>query len=332
MSPPRWFILNYLKKRAKAEKQRQKAQSERDKREEETKRINAITFAVEAVAAKWISALHAATNQIITSINTIRNQLETAVNQQNASDQKKNRREKIALRVATLTLIFVAAYTVLTYCTYDAALQTSVQQHNDTLNAITNAQMAEIDQHTDTIRSLIRTEVSNAILLDQEKRQFRAYVTIPELFIKVDKSTNVVSTHVQFKNVGLTPAYEFTGWTCIYIGRFHQEKGVVQVETNFPQQKFPESLLRPKTMVGPGAVKLSWSTFFCPEGINRPLTQEEVTRLKSGYAAIYLYGRQTYTDAFGDKRWIAFHVFNNDFLGLTSEGTTLDTSEGFQGN
>jgi len=76
--------------------------------------------------------------------------------------------------VTTLTLLFVAAYTVLTYC----ALQN------------------------------VHEQVS--ISRDTEQRQLRAYIGIEKADLFIDEK--MISGLVSLKNAGQTPAYDFSKW------------------------------------------------------------------------------------------------------------------------
>jgi hypothetical protein len=192
-------------------------------------------FHLEVAANRSVAALDSAINKLIASIDSITSQLEGAANEQATHDHQRNRREIIALVVAMITLAAVAIYSGLTYSTYSAAIFSGQQQHNDTMQALYNARLCAIDQHTDTVRALARSDTANATAQDTAKRQLRAYITIPEMFIKVDTNTNALSTHVQWKNVGPTPAYDFRGWTCLYVGRISKDKaGIGQAGNDCP--------------------------------------------------------------------------------------------------
>lgn len=171
-----------------------------------------------------------------------------------------------------------------------------------------------------------------SVIRDQEKRQLRAYVLVDQSSILVDES-NYVHPRIQIKNGGLTPAYKVAGWGCLVVGRFRVGDGVINTETDLPTGEPEDQSSIPKSIIGPGGTKIKTSFTFCDTKpfTYRPLTSEERVRLRSSTAAIYMYGEETYIDAFGDARFLRYRFLSNDRLG-NGVGGTVDDSRGNDAN
>jgi hypothetical protein len=182
------------------------------------------------------------------------------------------------------------------------------------------------------IAALNRADTANKIARDTARRELRAYLTIPKIDVHVVKG-NLVQTLLVIENAGRTPAFDFSGWTCLYVGAIRLMNGLANTPTTLPAAGPAQASSAP-TIIGPGSAKDLRNMSFCGHSgaPTAQLTSSELTRLKDGVAAIYLYGRWTYRDAFGADRYIAYHVINNDFMGLTTNGSTIDMKDGFQGN
>jgi hypothetical protein len=216
--------------------------------------------------------------------------------------------------ISVLTVIGVLAYTVITWRIYVASQQNAREQHRE------------------TIAALNRADTANKIARDTARRELRAYLTITQIDVHI-VNMNQVQAIVTIENAGRTPAFDFTGWTCLYVGPFRLINGLDYTPQTLPGAG-PLQVNSAHTTIGPGGKKEVRNMAFCGRsGVpTAKLTAAELKRLKGGVAAIYLYGRWTYQDAFGVGRYIAYHVINNDSAGLTTNGSTIDMKQGLQGN
>lgn len=158
---------------------------------------------------------------------------------------------------------------------------------------------------------------------DTERRQLRAYVLPSESNIVVSAPNNL-QIHFVVKNFGLTPAYKLRGWTCVIVGRFEKDvDGNIRLENSFPVPPFDEKAA-PPTTVAPQDTKNSIFPSFCDGAISRvrPVTSDEVARIQSGKAAVYLYGEQYYFDAFGAPHFTKYRIVG------PGSGVTFDAQEG----
>ncbi len=170
-----------------------------------------------------------------------------------------------------------------------------------------------------------------SIAKDSEVRQLRAYVLVNESAIRVDDSNNV-HVRIQFKNSGMTPAFNLIGWGCSIVGRFAYSASGFGVEAELPNGG-RDLKFAPASVIGPGDIKVKGSFPFCDSmpPLNRPLSGEERDRLRNGTAAIYVYGEETYTDAFGNPRFVHYRFFTNDLFGMAN-GDTIDDRLGNDAN
>ncbi|HEX3915530.1 MAG TPA: hypothetical protein VHW71_18680 [Steroidobacteraceae bacterium] len=165
------------------------------------------------------------------------------------------------------------------------------------------------------------------VMRDQEKRQLRAYVMADRASITVDASNNV-HVIVDFRNSGLTPAYDFTGSGCLYLGGFALQNNTIVFEDSLPEPKVEESV-RTRSMVSPnGGIRQKKQFPFCDarSAQTRPLTSGERERLSKGTAALYAYGHGSYVDAFGVTRKFEYRILTNDQLGM-ADGTTIQAEK-----
>ena len=185
-----------------------------------------------------------------------------------------------------LTLCFVGTYTILTYCALD-----TTQRH---------------------------VEISR----DTEIRQLRAYVIPSESSIIVT-TPDILKVHLVFKNYGLTPAHKLSGWNCIAVGRYSKDKDGVRIENKLYAPQFDEKAAV-STTVAPQDTKNVLFPSFCDENgsQDRSITPEEVARVQSGRAAIYIYGEQSYFDVFGKRHFTKYRM-----VGI-GNGGTFDATEG----
>lgn len=174
-----------------------------------------------------------------------------------------------------------------------------------------------------TIVIAVAAAVQICISRDTEHRQLRAYILKSDTSIVVD-FPNTLDLRFITKNFGLTPAYKVIGWSCIIVGYFSKEAGgAMRLETKFPGPAFDEKSGQP-TIIGPQDTRTILFPTFCdgPAPGVRPITPDEVARIKAGHAAVYVYGEQRYFDAFGDRHFTKYRI-----VGL-GDGATFDAPEG----
>jgi hypothetical protein len=155
---------------------------------------------------------------------------------------------------------------------------------------------------------------------DTARRQLRAYVSIETIYIHnigiepppiqgqgpiqpgpwIYKPDIGPIFTITIKNFGQTPAYETSHWTHICFREFPLTSNLV----------VPPIPFRPKTTIPPGA------PIQVIPNMDRPLTSEQITQLKTGTHAVYILGEITYKDAFGEPRYTKFRYFYNKYSGI----------------
>lgn len=161
-----------------------------------------------------------------------------------------------------------------------------------------------------TIRIMIRTA----------QRQLRAYV-LPDKGSLFDGTmsnppqpvyANVPGAVLTIRNTGQTPAYKVVSWARIDVAPINE-----------PRLYKPQLSQVFSTTLGTGGTmpKQLW--------FDRPLTQEELTRVLEGTYAIYLHGRIEYRDVFKKKRFTNFRLHYSGQFPLL-QGMVFNFSE--QGN
>jgi hypothetical protein len=130
-------------------------------------------------------------------------------------------------------------------------------------------------------------------------RQLRAYIAV-ELTTITDGSdltppsdVGTVRGVVVVKNNGQTPAYDVVTWAGIDIARISEEKNLVA-----PAETGGIAV----TAMGPGG------TTSHNRSLLRPLTDHEISEVKTGKSSIYLFGRTSYRDVFGKRHSTKFRV------------------------
>jgi len=102
--------------------------------------------------------------------------------------------------------------------------------------------------------------------------------------------------YIQIKNCGQTPAYKVVHWGNICVREF-------PLTSQLPPT--PILALKNASVLGPGI--LSTKYLFLPT----PLTAQEISDLRAGTAAIYVYGEVDYQDAFGKKRFTKYRIMHH---------------------
>jgi hypothetical protein len=123
------------------------------------------------------------------------------------------------------------------------------------------------------------------------ERELRAYVFPVEIKVENFKTQTPIVAFVKVENTGQTPAYKFTCYAKMVGGPF-------------PQKDFsaPEKTDLPVTYLGPGG-----AMWFTPRG-DHLLTSEQSEAITQGTAAIYVFGKIHYVDAFKRQRRTDFRA------------------------
>jgi hypothetical protein len=152
-----------------------------------------------------------------------------------------------------------------------------------------------------------------------EERQLRAYIFPVEAVLTQFTAGEVLKCRITTKNTGQTPAYRLRHMAIIGLVDFPPQEPLPECEAS-------ESIS--KTNLGPGGdIHKFGETKF-------PLTEAAVTRLKGGTAAIYVFGRIDFTDAFGGQRWVKYRCMTGGDIGFNTEGRLgicLDGNETSEG-
>lgn len=113
------------------------------------------------------------------------------------------------------------------------------------------------------------------------------------------------------KNSGQTPAYDVISEGHICIQEF-------PLTSNLPS--IPPSKFITKAVIPQGGITTK-------SLVMRPLTQPEITQLRHGTAAIYVYGRIYYKDTFGKKQFTNFRLMHFAIAQIIGIGTGLTICE-----
>jgi hypothetical protein len=143
-------------------------------------------------------------------------------------------------------------------------------------------------------------------LNDTAERQLRAYIT--QVSSTLFDILAVPKVKIVLKNSGQTPAYDVVIWGMIFIGQFPPTE-----DMPWPSDPMVAND-KTRSIVGPGETTIGYA-------MRNPLFDFEKVAIATGAAALYLYGKATYRDAFGRQRWTKFILF-------TSRETMLGEEEG----
>ena len=114
--------------------------------------------------------------------------------------------------------------------------------------------------------------------------------------------------YIQIKNSGQTPAYKVVHWGSICVREY-------PLTSNLPP--IPLLVLRNASVLGPGIISNKY--LFLPN----PLTAQEISDLRAGTAAIYVYGEIDYEDAFSKKKVTKYRLMHHVGQGAIGINTGL---------
>jgi hypothetical protein len=151
-----------------------------------------------------------------------------------------------------------------------------------------------------------------AVMADTERRQLRAYV-LPTARGQIDNfgTEKPVIATLEFKNSGQTPAYNLRI-------RMFLSAGTMPPSTNPLPNPQPEV----RMVLGPGTAHLVVAKMV------RVLTLDEIDDIKSGRAAVHVYGDIDYFDAFEKHRCAHFKFFMGGSAGKTIESGLTQYPDG----
>ena len=124
---------------------------------------------------------------------------------------------------------------------------------------------------------------------------------------EITNPTSGPVAYVQIKNAGQTPAYEVLHWGHICVRDY-------PLTSPLPA---PQFVSRNASVLGPGIVATKY--LFLPT----PLTPLEISDLRAGNAAIYVYGEIRYKDAFGKRRFTKYRLMHHVAQGAIGVNTGL---------
>jgi hypothetical protein len=156
------------------------------------------------------------------------------------------------------------------------------------------------------------------LVLSAEKtaeRQLRAYVAITEITVENIDSREAPIVDIHWKNVGQTPAYDFTIWANLSLREAER--------TDFPTDSLP-----PISKISLGAGMGGLTQIRSSKG---PLSPATLAALRDGIAIFYVFGTLAYTDIFGVSRFTNFRSFLNREMGIR-DGPLYGTKEGNDAN
>jgi hypothetical protein len=151
-------------------------------------------------------------------------------------------------------------------------------------------------------RAAKATEDSVELSRNTAKRQLRAYVLLDSAKVEPVAAGEKPRAILKIENFGQTPAFQLTHWAAMEYAVFPR--------TEDPDMSDPDGM--PVAYIGGGGQL----TKEVPLDYDRELSREEFEAIKSGSAALYVIGRITYVDVFGDAQSTEYIVFVGGSLGL----------------
>jgi hypothetical protein len=137
-------------------------------------------------------------------------------------------------------------------------------------------------------RSLVRGAENTA------ERQLRAFVAIHggEVTHAIVDDAPGFRVHIEMKNSGVTPAYDFTTWI--------KRPEILEPDALPFGPPTPTSERTGGSIVAPGSgVHQNWYS---------PLLPEQAAEIRSGVKAIFIWGGANYRDAFGKQRHFVYRI------------------------
>jgi hypothetical protein len=148
------------------------------------------------------------------------------------------------------------------------------------------------DQHFQMRLQTVMLRNSVRVAADTAQRQLRAYVNVKESLLKF--SGSVVEGQIHIQNFGQTPAYAVRHWIHLCV-----ERWPLQIVLPEPPEDFQMS----KTVLAPSGKHIMVGQL---GGNTRPAP--EITLGQHPTRTVYVYGRITYKDAFGDDRYTEYRL------------------------
>jgi hypothetical protein len=143
------------------------------------------------------------------------------------------------------------------------------------------------------------------------ERQLRAYVGITEATVSDFAVGQILRVSMTIKNSGQTPAYKVTQHYSIMGGEYPRKDPL-------PQVIVPGG----SSTLGPGEVHL------LEIPLHGPLPSSAYSQITSGGAAIYIWGRVMYEDAFGYNRETRFSYIFGGRFGVHRGGAVVPSEDG----
>jgi hypothetical protein len=132
------------------------------------------------------------------------------------------------------------------------------------------------------------------VAIDTAKKQLRAYVHVEKGLLKF--SGSIVEGQIHIQNFGQTPAYDVRHWIHLWI-----ERWPLQIVLPEPPEDFQMS----KGILGPSGTHIMVGQLGGNAG-----PAPEMTLGQHPMRTVYVYGRVTYKDVFGDERYTEYrHIF-----------------------
>lgn len=145
----------------------------------------------------------------------------------------------------------------------------------------------------DTRDATVAMREANQIAMDNHKAEMRPYLYPTRAWFRVGDD-HEPTAFIEFKNFGQSPAVDTEGWHHIWVEHF---------PLRVPLPEAPDDLPKGRAVIGPGGT----SEVEHPRG--GPLTPLERQEIEAGRAALYVFGRTTYGDIFGQAHWSQFVFF-----------------------
>jgi hypothetical protein len=167
----------------------------------------------------------------------------------------------------------------------------------------------------DTKAAISAAERQANIAEDTAARQLRAYLSPSAAWLDIQDDGRV-KAHVHIKNYGATPATNERHWISIWVASFPLDEILEDAPDNFEMGS---------AVLGPGG----HNEMVHPRP--KPLTEANQAIIVSGFVGIYVYGKVTYNDIYGEEHMSRYvfvcagdEAFANGRLAPYREGNTCE--------
>jgi hypothetical protein len=220
----------------------------------------------------------------------------------------------LALLLAIITILIVTRSETFKDCVQESKPQSSQQNLQEYFSRSPMTIGTVFDEHGEAViaaftvilafSTIFLWAATRDLVAGAERtaeRQLRAYVFIEEANLVYFDEVPVAQ--VLFKNAGQTPAYHFVAWNAVRLATFPLDLELRQ----------PADADTNRAFIGPG-MKANITTKLAR------LSEPRKNAIREGSAALYVFGRADYIDAFGHKQYLKWRLYFGAESAARSDG------------